>query len=128
MHCRNSLRHCLTTFRKLSIAPSGPPSDVEVVLTAGTSLKLTWSRPNDYLTDTDAPFSYNLCIKDESKTSCYLVDNGFQFAFKELQPLTEYFITIQAKSFNMFGEAFNLTASTIEMGKTGFINLLLGFI
>ena len=100
------------------LAPSGPPSNVELVVTTGTSLKLTWLRPNDYLSNYDYPFNYSLCISYESKTRCHLADKGFQYTFRELQPLTEYFITIHAKSLNMSGEAFNLTASTIEIGKT----------
>lgn len=100
------------------LAPTGPPSDVEIVHRAGTLLKLTWLRPDDYLSNHDYPFNYSLCISDKSATSCHLVDKGFQYTFRELRPLTEYFITIHAKSLNMSGEAFNLTASTIEMGKS----------
>ena len=91
---------------------------MKVVYGDGTSIKLTWSRPNDYLTDYDYPFNYSLCISDRFTKTCDLAtDNGLQYSFRGLQPLTNYSITICAQSANMSGEAFNLTASTTKTGK-----------
>ena len=100
-------------------APDGSPSNVKTVYRDGTSIKLTWSRPKDSFTDFDYPFNYSLCIGQQgTNNTCDVVtDNSFHYTFKGLQPLTEYFITIRAQSANMSGEAFNLTASTIEEGK-----------
>ena len=107
------------------IASSGPPSNVKVVYEDGTSIKLTWSRPNDYLTDYDYPFNYSLCISDRFTKTCDLAtDNGLQYSFRGLQPLTNYSITICAQSANMSGEAFNLTASTTKTGNIRFSDLV----
>ena len=100
-------------------APSGPPSNIKTVYRDGTSIKLTWSRPIDYLTDFDYPFNYSLCITERFTNTCDLVvDNRFQYTFGGLQPLTNYSITIRAHSADMVGETFSFTASTTEAGKS----------
>ena len=108
----------LINFTFQFLATSGPPSDVKIVRIDGTSIKLTWSRPNDFLTNYDYPFDYMLCVSEDNFISiCYQVENNFHHTFSGLKPLTEHFITIRAESSDMSGDAFHLNISTIEAGE-----------
>ena len=99
------------------LAPKGEPTNVEFVAINGSSVKLTWTRPNDYLTDDDYPFDYNVCITNDSHNICNMVVKKLQCTFTGLKPLTTYLISAQAHSAGMSGSSTKLSVSTIEPSK-----------
>lgn len=116
LNARKTLQ-CSFIFLFNFAAPSGPPTNVEIVATNETSVKLTWTRPYDYLTDDDYPFNYNVCITNEHHNFFDLTDNKLHYTFSGLQSLTNYSISIQARSGDMSGPQAKLNVTTFGPGK-----------
>lgn len=111
------------SLRTITLAPSGTPSDVQVVYRNDTSIKLTWSRPDDSLTDYEYPFDYTLCIKQSKVTTsptCVHVQRALQHTFTRLTAMTNYSIDIRAQSWKKSGDVYNLSTATLEAGKIGY--------
>ncbi|CAB4039787.1 Down syndrome cell adhesion molecule 1 homolog, partial [Paramuricea clavata] len=85
-------------FKTNEAVPSGPPLNVTFTSRGKYSLNVSWNAPNDNLWN-GKPTGYLVCYSSRARTNnprCYGRTAALSLTINNLQPSTEYFVTVSA--------------------------------